>query len=147
MTCSHCHGLIVEDRFMDWTTRWRGLSCGHVLNSTSAQNHLTRQNEALLLKNAEQDYWEEEAHLDSESVVGPDATSRCLRSADELSRRKPAQKTENCMLQEVRPPAAQATSATARSSKRRASFNDGNNGPARPPGGGSAPLQPNHAHR
>ena len=106
MTCSHGDGLIVEDRLMDWRARWRCLSCGQVLDSTSVQNLLARPKKDLLLKSAEPDYGDEEAHLDSESVVGPDETSRCLRSANELSHRKRGQKNETGMLQEVRPPAA-----------------------------------------
>lgn len=82
MTCSHCRGLLVEDRFMDWTARWRCLRCGHVQDATSMQNHLARQKDDLLLKSPERayepDYWDEEVHLGSEPFVRPDVTSRYL---------------------------------------------------------------------
>lgn len=82
------------------------------------QNLLARQKEDLLLKRAEPDYWDEEAHLDSESVARPDATSRWLQRADELGRRTPGPKNETVMLEAVRPPAAQPPSATPRHPKR-----------------------------
>ena len=83
MICSRCGDLLVEDRFMDWTARWRCLRCGHVQDSVSVENHvacqkevlLARQKEVLLLKSAEPDYWDEEVHLGSESFVGPDVTA------------------------------------------------------------------------
>ena len=79
MICSRCGDLLVEDRFMDWTARWRCLRCGHVQDSASVENHVACQ------KSAEPDYCDEEVHLGSESFVDPDVTSRCLRGADERS--------------------------------------------------------------
>jgi len=118
MTCSHCHGLIVEDRFRDWTARWRCVSCGHALDSPGVENLLARQQEDLLLKRATPDYWDEDAHLDSESVAGPDAPARCLQRADEPSRRKPGQHNEPVTREAVRPPAALPPSGTPRHSQR-----------------------------
>lgn len=85
MICSRCGDLLVEDRFMDWTARWRCLRCGHVQDSLSVQSYLKHQERALFVKSSEPDYSDEEVHLGSESFVGVDVTSRCLRSADERS--------------------------------------------------------------
>jgi hypothetical protein len=40
MTCSHCCDLIVEDRFLDWTVRWRCLKHGHLQDTNSVQRFL-----------------------------------------------------------------------------------------------------------
>ena len=48
MICAHCGTLLVEDRFMDWTARWRCLKCGRVQDSLSVENHLARQREHVL---------------------------------------------------------------------------------------------------
>ena len=37
MTCSHCGNLIVEDRFLDWTARWRCLKHGHLQDPNNLQ--------------------------------------------------------------------------------------------------------------
>jgi hypothetical protein len=79
MICSRCRDLLVEDRFfMDWTARWRCVKCGHVQDSVSVQNYLSRQVKDLLLKSAEPDYWDEEVHLGSESFIGSEVTFRYL---------------------------------------------------------------------
>jgi hypothetical protein len=98
MICPHCGTLLVEDRFMDWTARWRCLRCGYVQDSLSVERCLARQKEGLLLKSAEPDYWDEEVHLGSESFVGPEVISRCLRIADERNLRKPAKQNKTTVL-------------------------------------------------
>jgi len=69
MICSRCGDLLVEDRFMDWTARWRCLKCGHVQDSASVQRYLARQ-ERGLRPMFEPDYGNEEVHLGVESFVG-----------------------------------------------------------------------------
>jgi hypothetical protein len=78
MICPRCGDLLVEDRFMDWTARWRCLKCGHVQDSVSVQRYLKRQEKAFFLQSAEPDYFDEEVHLGSESFIGPDVTSQYL---------------------------------------------------------------------
>jgi hypothetical protein len=68
MICSRCGDILVEDRFMDWTARWRCLKCGHVQDSLSVQSFLMREGRAV--ETAEPDYWDEEVHLGSETFVG-----------------------------------------------------------------------------
>jgi hypothetical protein len=70
MICSRCGDGLVEDRFMDWTARWRCFKCGHVQDSLSVQSLPTRPEESRAMTNAEPDYRDEEVHLGSESFVG-----------------------------------------------------------------------------
>jgi hypothetical protein len=70
MICTHCGALLVEDRFMDWTARWRCLKCGHVQDSLSVENLQPRPEESRAMATAEPDYRDEEVHLGSESFVG-----------------------------------------------------------------------------
>jgi len=58
MICTRCGKLVVEDRFMDWTARWRCLKCGHIEDSASVQSFLEHQKhltflQQLCLKSAE----------------------------------------------------------------------------------------------
>lgn len=76
MICSQCGALLLEDRFLEWTARWRCLKCGHVQDSVTVHSYLARQEKGFLLKSAEPDYWDEEVHLGSESFVDPDVTSQ-----------------------------------------------------------------------
>ena len=76
MICARCGNLLVEDRFMEWTARWRCLKCGHVHDSLSVQRFLEHQERAFFVNSTEPDYFDEEVHLGSESFVGPDVTSR-----------------------------------------------------------------------
>jgi hypothetical protein len=46
MICSRCGDGLVEDRFMDWTARWRCFKCGHVQDSLSVQSLPTRPEES-----------------------------------------------------------------------------------------------------
>ena len=71
MICSQCGELLVEDRFMDWTARWRCLKCGHVQDSDTVQSYLARQENDFFSKHSKPDYCDEEIHLGSESFVGP----------------------------------------------------------------------------
>ena len=81
MMCSRCgHGL-VEDRFMDWTARWRCLKCGHAQDSLSVQNLQSRPEESRAMATAEPDYRDEEVHLGSESFVGLNVTNQYHRAA------------------------------------------------------------------
>jgi hypothetical protein len=93
MICSCCGDLLVEDRFRDWTARWRCLKCGHVHDSASVQNYHPRQEKDFFVNTPEPDYFDEEVHLGAESFVGSYATSR-------------------------RPPASQATGVIARHPKK-----------------------------
>jgi hypothetical protein len=72
MICSQCGALLVEDRFMDWTARWRCLKCGHVQDSVSVENHLASHRADFLIS----DYLDGETHFGSESYVRPDVTAR-----------------------------------------------------------------------
>ena len=47
MICSRCGLLLVEDRFMEWTARWRCLKCGHVHDSASVESYLATQTQHL----------------------------------------------------------------------------------------------------
>ena len=71
MICAHCGGLVVEDRFRDWTARWHCLKCGHVADSVNEQSLLAHQEQerCLFLTNAEPEYWDEEVHLGSVNQV------------------------------------------------------------------------------
>ena len=68
MTCSFCGELLVEDRFLNWSARWRCLNCGRVQVPTTANNHL-RSPERVCFESAEPDYRDEEVHLGSESFI------------------------------------------------------------------------------
>lgn len=78
MICAHCGTLLVEDRFMDWTARWRCLKCGRVQDSVSVENHLARQREHVLREDVLPDYLDEEGRFDSESMVRPGVPEQCL---------------------------------------------------------------------
>ena len=47
MICSRCGALLVEDRLMDWATRWRCLKCGQVHDATSVQTHVVNERNRL----------------------------------------------------------------------------------------------------
>ena len=83
MICAHCGTLLVEDRFMDWTARWRCLKCGRVQDSVSVENYLARQREQVLREDVLPDYLKEEARIGSESLVRPDANEQCLSRRDQ----------------------------------------------------------------
>jgi hypothetical protein len=72
MICSRCGDLIVEDRFLDWTARWRCLKCGHLHDTPSVEGFLTPQS-------AEPDYLDEEVHLSAESIIRPEVTVQYFR--------------------------------------------------------------------
>ena len=76
MICSRCGALLVEDRFMDWTARWRCLKCGLVHDWASIQTHLVNEANRLFSRSSEPDYCDEEVHLGSESFIGADVTGR-----------------------------------------------------------------------
>ena len=65
MYCTRCGGLVVEDRFRDWTARWHCLKCGHVADSVNEQSLLAHQEQerCLFLTNAEPEYWDEEESI------------------------------------------------------------------------------------
>jgi len=76
MICTRCGKLVVEDRFMDWTARWRCLKCGHIEDSASVQSFLEHQKhltflQKLCLKSAEPNSFDEQIYVGSESSVGP----------------------------------------------------------------------------
>jgi hypothetical protein len=68
MICTQCGALLVEDRFMDWTARWRCLECGHLADSASVQSFLMDQGKKRAT--ADSDDWDEEVHLGPESFIG-----------------------------------------------------------------------------
>lgn len=79
MICSRCGNLIVEDRFMDWSARWRCLKCSHVEDSASVQSYLEHHKKVsffnkLSSNGPEPNYHDTEVHLGSESFVGPHIT-------------------------------------------------------------------------
>ena len=76
MTCSRCYGLVVEDRFKDWTARWRCMECGHVQNLVNEENHLAGKEKCLVRKSDEPDYQDEDVQLGLESFIGPDGKPR-----------------------------------------------------------------------
>lgn len=63
MTCSHCGDLIVEDRFLDWTARWRCLKHGHLQDPNNLQRLPACQEKTLLSQGGETKYFEEEFDL------------------------------------------------------------------------------------
>ena len=83
MICAHCGTLLVEDRFMDWTARWRCLKCGRVQDSVSVENHLARQREHVLREDGLPDYLNEEGRFGSESIGRPDVPEQCLPRRDQ----------------------------------------------------------------
>ena len=63
MTCSRCGDLIVEDRFLEWTARWRCLKHGHLQDTNSVQRFLGCHEKTLLSQGGETQYLEEEVNL------------------------------------------------------------------------------------
>lgn len=47
MMCSRCGDLVIEDRLMDWSARWRCLKCGQVQDPMNVENHLATQRKNL----------------------------------------------------------------------------------------------------
>ena len=74
MICSRCGELLVEDRFMDWATRWRCLKCGQVPDAASVRTNVVNEHNRLFPRSTEPDYYDEEVHLGSESFIGLDVT-------------------------------------------------------------------------
>jgi len=93
MICAHCGTLLVEDRFMDWTARWRCLKCGRAQDSLSVEKHLARQREHVL-----PDYLNEEARVGSESIVRPDAPEQCLTQRDQRKSHPPKRDLKRLVL-------------------------------------------------
>jgi hypothetical protein len=89
MICAHCGTLLVEDRFMDWTARWRCLKCGRVQDSVSVENHLARQREHVLREDVRPDYLNEEARVCSEAIVRHDVPEQCLPQRDQRKSHQP----------------------------------------------------------
>ena len=72
MICPRCGDLLMEDRFMDWSTRWRCLKCGHIQASASVQSYLEDLKKVSFLdkffpESSEPNYRDEKVHLGSES--------------------------------------------------------------------------------
>jgi len=77
MNCHRCHGCMVRDHFVDlqesggewWTTTWRCINCGYVLDAVLEQNRRKQQSVHVVLSAAavSQDphVGEELAELDS----------------------------------------------------------------------------------
>jgi len=88
----------VEDRFMDWTARWRCLKCGRVQDSVSVESHLARQREHVLRKDVQPDYLNEEARVGSESIIQADATQQCLVRRDQRKSHQPRRNIKRLVL-------------------------------------------------
>lgn len=69
MICTQCGAILIEDRFMEWTARWRCLECGHLSDTASVESFLMHHNKEAR-PTAESDYWDEEVHLGPESFIG-----------------------------------------------------------------------------
>lgn len=87
MICSRCGDLIVEDRFLDWSARWRCLKCGHLQDTLSVQRFLARQEQTLSLQSAEPDYLDEEVHLSPESIIRPEVSVQFFGKARDRAAR------------------------------------------------------------
>jgi len=98
MICPHCGTLLVEDRFMDWTARWRCLKCGRVQDSVSVESHLARQREHVLRRDVLPDCLNEEARVGSESIIRPDANQQCLPRRDQRKSRLPGRNMKRLVL-------------------------------------------------
>ena len=70
MICSRCGELLLEDRFMDWATRWRCMKCGEVYDSKNVQNHIEDEHNRLFTRSSWPEYFENEVYLGSESFIG-----------------------------------------------------------------------------
>jgi hypothetical protein len=62
----------MEDRFMDWSTRWRCLKCGHIPDSASEQSSVEDLKKISFLdrffpESSEPNYRDEEVHFGTES--------------------------------------------------------------------------------
>jgi hypothetical protein len=98
MICAHCGTLLVEDRFMDWTARWRCLKCGRVQDSLSVENHLARQREHVLREDVRPDYLNEEAPVGSEAIVRHDVPEQCLPRRDRRKSHQPKRNLKRLVL-------------------------------------------------
>jgi len=98
MICAHCGTLLVEDRFMDWTARWRCLKCGRAQDSLSVEKHLARQREHVLREDVLPDYLNEEARVGSESIVRPDESEQCLTQRDQRKSHPPKRNLKRLVL-------------------------------------------------
>jgi hypothetical protein len=98
MICAHCGTLLVEDRFMDWTARWRCLKCGRVQDSVSVENHLARQREHVLREDVRPDYLNEEARVCSEAIVRHDVPEQCLPQRDQRKSHQPKRNLKRLAL-------------------------------------------------
>ena len=100
MICSCCGNPLVEDRFMDWTSRWRCLNCSHVQDSRKVRSNAARKGKVFF--SAEPDYCDEEVHLGSESFIGAEVTSLASTAPDVMRRkRKTIAEIEARSLQKV----------------------------------------------
>ena len=73
MICLRCGALVVEDRFMDWTARWRCLECGNVQRGIEAETSLNQCQTDFA--DYELDYCDDEVHLGWESLVRTQITA------------------------------------------------------------------------
>ena len=69
MICSRCGELLLEDRFMNWASRWRCLKCGQVHDSKNVHSHMVNEHNRLLGRSSEPYYSDGEIHLGSESFI------------------------------------------------------------------------------
>jgi hypothetical protein len=74
MICPQCGGRIVEDRFMDWSARWRCLRCGIAQPVTEAGPRSNQRQTDYA--GYELDFCDDEVHLGWESLVRTEITSR-----------------------------------------------------------------------
>ena len=67
MICSRCGELLLEERFMDWTARWRCMKCGQVHDSKNVQSHIVNEQNRLY---DQPEYSDDEVYLGLESFIG-----------------------------------------------------------------------------
>ena len=77
MNCSRCHGLMIEDQFLDmqsqygqmWARSLRCVNCGYVHDAMIEQHRLARQEKVVAIPRGEPDYQDDEVYLGAESII------------------------------------------------------------------------------
>ncbi len=77
MNCSRCHGLMVEDHYLDieggygdiWARSWRCVNCGAVHDAVIEENRLVRRETVEVLPSGESENLEEDTYLGGEAFI------------------------------------------------------------------------------
>lgn len=77
MNCSRCHGLMVNDHFLDfdgtighmWAKGYRCMNCGNVHDPVIERHRLAREQQALVLSNGELDINKGQLHPEVQSAM------------------------------------------------------------------------------